>query len=95
MTHLEKYSEDIAEIACSGELFGVMRGDDSPSAVAMLFAKTAYSTMHVQTLTIGVLKINAASGLIPNADTKKTNTKTRRDRISTVSFCVNPPTNLW
>jgi hypothetical protein len=30
MTHLEKYSEDIAKIACSGELFGVMQGDDSP-----------------------------------------------------------------
>lgn len=30
MTHLEKYSEDIAKIACSGELFGVMRGDDRP-----------------------------------------------------------------
>ena len=30
MTHLEKYSEDIARIACSGELFGVMRGDDRP-----------------------------------------------------------------
>lgn len=28
MTHLEKYSEDIAKIACSGELFGVMRGND-------------------------------------------------------------------
>jgi hypothetical protein len=30
MTHLEKYSEDIAKIACSGELFGVMRGNDKP-----------------------------------------------------------------
>ena len=30
MTHLEKYSEDIAKIACSGELFGAMRGDDRP-----------------------------------------------------------------
>ena len=30
MTHMEKYSENIAKIACSGELFGVMRGDDKP-----------------------------------------------------------------
>ncbi len=30
MTHLKKYSEDIAKIACSGELFGVMRGNDKP-----------------------------------------------------------------
>ena len=30
MTHLEKYSEDIAKIACSGELFGVLRGNDKP-----------------------------------------------------------------
>lgn len=30
MTHLKKYSEDIAKIACSGDLFGVMRGDDRP-----------------------------------------------------------------
>lgn len=30
MTHLKKYSEDIAKIACFGDLFGVMRGDDRP-----------------------------------------------------------------
>ena len=30
ITHLKKYSEDIAKIACSGELFGVMRGDNRP-----------------------------------------------------------------
>lgn len=30
MTNLEKYAFEIAKIACSGELFGVMRGDDKP-----------------------------------------------------------------
>ena len=78
MTHLEKYSEDIAKIACSGELFGVMRGDDRPVSCRKCYLpKLAYSTMHVQTLTIGVLKINAASGLIPNADTKKQTQKNK------------------
>lgn len=52
----------------------------------MLSARTAYSTMHVQTLTIGVLNINAASGLIPNADTKKQTQKNKRDRISAAPF---------
>ena len=37
----------------------------------MLFAKTAYSTMHVQTLMIGVLRTNVANGHIPNADTQE------------------------
>ena len=37
----------------------------------MLFAKTAYSTMHTLVLTTGALRINAANGLIPNADIQK------------------------
>ena len=79
MTHLEKYSEDIAKIACSGELFGVMRGNDKPVS-----CRSAYSTLHGLTLMIGAHKKNAASGLIPNADVQKT----IRDRISAASFFV-------
>ena len=41
------------------------------SAAAVLFARTAYSTMHDLTLMIGVLNMNVLNGLIPNADTKK------------------------
>ena len=77
-----------------------------PSAVAMLFAKTAYSTMHVQTLMIGVLRTNAANGHIPNADAqeqdetaflrplffaqKTKNEEKRRTKI--ILFCI---LNVW
>ena len=33
MTNLEKYAFEIAKIACSEELFGVMRGDDKPASI--------------------------------------------------------------
>ena len=84
MTHLEKYSEDIAKIACSGELFGVMRGNDKPVSCRSAICQNCYSTLHGLTLMIGAHKKNAASGLIPNADVQKT----IRDRISAASFFV-------
>ena len=40
------------------------------SAAAVLFVRTAYSTMHDLTLMIGVLNMNVLNGLIPNADKK-------------------------
>ena len=40
------------------------------SAAAVLFARTAYSTMHDLTMMIGVLNMNVLNGLIPNADKK-------------------------
>ncbi|RHT06021.1 hypothetical protein DW884_17835 [Ruminococcus sp. AM40-10AC] len=56
------------------------------SAAVALFVRIAYSTLHGLTLMIGALRKSAASGLIPNADTKNKRTKTRRDRISAVSL---------
>lgn len=56
------------------------------SAVAAPSVRTAYSILHGLTLMIGAPRKSAASGLIPNADTKNKRTKTRRDRISAVSL---------
>ena len=61
------------------------------SAAAALFARIAYSTLHGLTLMIGALRKSAASGLIPNADTKNKRTNTRRDRRNAASFLLRKP----
>ena len=88
MTHLKKYSEDIAKIACSGDLFGVMREMIDLSAAAAPSVRTAYSILHGLTLMIGAPRKSAASGLIPNANVQKNNT---RPHLCGLFFCVNPP----
>ena len=76
------------------------------SAAAILFVRTAYSTMHAMTLMIGVLRTNDANGHIPNADTqeqdetaflrpiffaqKTKNEEKRRTKI--ILFCI---LNVW
>lgn len=66
------------------------------SAAAALFARIAYSTLHAVTLMIGALKKSAASGLIPNADTKKINAQKQDEtaEMRPLFFRVNPPADL-
>ena len=82
MTHMEKYSENIAKIACSGELFGVIRGDDKPvSCRSAICQKCLFYTARPDPDDWCSRK-SAASGLIPNANVQKT----IRDRIYAVSL---------
>lgn len=59
----------------------------NPSAAAVLSARIAYSTLHGLTLMIGAPRKNAASGLIPNADTKNKHKKQERPHFCGLFFC--------
>ena len=95
MTHLEKYSEDIAKIACSGELFGVMRGDDRPVSCRNAICQNCLFYNARPDPDNWCSQDKRSKWLIPNADTKSKHKKQNETAFLRSLFCVNPPTNLW
>ena len=87
MTNLEKYAFEIAKIACSGELFGVMRGDDKPVSCRSAICRNCLFYNARPDPDDWCSQDERSKWAYSENNT--------RPHFCGLSFCVNPPTCAW